>query len=47
MALRTGFNETIANTTKPVAMAADRRHRVETARDFLRIVRIAKRVWFD
>ena len=26
---------------------AFKRHRVETACDFLRIVRIAKRVWFD
>jgi hypothetical protein len=46
MALQTGFNETIPNATKPVATAADRRHRVETVCDFLRIVRIANDIRF-
>jgi hypothetical protein len=42
-----GFNETIPKATNPGASTARQRHRVETACDFLRIVRIAKRVWFD
>jgi hypothetical protein len=47
MASGIGFNETIPNATNPGIRTAQQRHRVETARDFLRIVRIAKRVWFD
>jgi hypothetical protein len=47
MASGSGFNETITKATNPGARTARKRHRVETARDFLRIVRIAKRVWFD
>jgi hypothetical protein len=47
MASRAGFNERIRNAANPGISNARKRHRVETACDFLRIVRIAKRVWFD
>jgi hypothetical protein len=47
MTSRAGFNERIRNAANPGIGIAFKRHRVETACDFLRIVRIAKRVWFD
>jgi hypothetical protein len=47
MASRAGFNERIRNAANPGIGIAFKRHRVETACDFVRIVRIAKPVWFD
>jgi hypothetical protein len=47
MATRAGFNERIRNAANPGIRNVRKCHHVETACDFLRIVRIAKRVWFD
>jgi hypothetical protein len=47
MASRAGFNERIRNAANPGTAIAFKRHDVETACEFLRIVRIAKRFWFD
>jgi hypothetical protein len=44
MAYRTGFNERIPNATNPGIRVVRSRHRVETACDFLRIVRIANAI---
>jgi hypothetical protein len=46
MTSRAGFNEINPNAANPGIMIAIERHRVETTRDFLRIVRIANAIRF-
>jgi len=46
VASRTGFNETNPKAANPGIKTATKRHRVETTRDFLRIVRIANAIRF-